>query len=104
MQTNKLTEKIEILHVSYSADTMGNSVPVYTCERNLFASISNQRGQTGFDQAITYTDSISFYLRFTPVLKAKKHILKYHGRLFTIENVTHIRRNQATVIDCSLIE
>jgi len=104
MQTNKLTEKIELLEVKYSGGTMGISVPYYRTVNILFASITNQRGQNGFDQGNIYTDSISFYLRYTSLMKAKKHVVKCNGELYELNNVTHIRRNVATIIDCKRVD
>lgn len=104
MQTNKLTERLTIQNIKYSGDTMGNSVPYYTNEKTLFASITNQRNSNTYDEGNYNTDRISFYLRYTPFFQAKKHVVRYNGCTYTIDNVTHIRRTQATVIDCIKVD
>lgn len=99
MITGQLDQLIEIMEVRYSGNTLGVSTPYYVPYRTVYASITGQRGNTGFDQGTTYTDNISFRMRYTTDNLKKGYVLKYQDELYSITNATAVFKD-ATIIDC----
>lgn len=100
----KLTEKLIIKTLSVSATTYGEVISTYTPWKTVYASITTQRGNKGFDSSVQgniYTDSISFYLRYYKLGDDKKQYrIEYNGQDYDIDNITVVQRNKALVIDC----
>lgn len=102
IQTNKLTEKLIIKHITTSASTYGEVVNIYKPICTVFASITSQRGNMAFNEnnGNIYNDNISFYMRFKNLDK-KKTVIEYNCEDYQINNITNIGRT-ATIIDCEL--
>lgn len=104
IQTNRLTEKLAVQYSTVSGNSYGAPIEVWSDVRIVFGSITNQRGNNSFSEGYdgkVYTDAISFYLRYLPI--AKKGVWIHHyatDSTYEIINVTHVGRNQATVVDC----
>lgn len=105
IQTNRLTERFEIQKLIVSANTYGAPIDIWQSVRIVNGTILSQRGNQNFNgayQGDVYSDNLSLYFRYLP------NISKKDTRLFHIKtqqvyepiNITHVSRNQATVIDC----
>lgn len=101
LQTARFTEKLEILEIAYSANTLGSPLPYYKPFKIIYGSIQTQGGNTSFTNGNVYNDNISFWVRYIPQIQKKGYVVRYNGEVYAIHNLTHIRRSMATVIDCS---
>src|SRR5687768_5195214 len=102
VQAAKLTERLIIKELTISATSYGEAVEIFKPVLIVYASISNQRGNTTFNQlpGNVYADSISFYLRYLPITDKKKYRIEYNGDDYEITNISTVQRSRATVIDC----
>jgi hypothetical protein len=101
VQTARLTERLILKELTVSANTYGEVISIYRPVATIYASITSQRGSTSFNApGTTYSDSISFYMRYLGILEKKKYIVEYGLNDYEIENITHVSRNAATIIEC----
>ena len=102
VQAAKLTEKLIFKELTVSATTYGETIETFKPVLIVYASITNQKGNTNFNQlpGNVYSDDISFYMRYIPITDKKKYRIEYNSNDYEITNVTSIQRNRATVIDC----
>jgi hypothetical protein len=102
IDTARLTERITILQQSISATTMLERVETYTPVKIIAATILNQRGSTSFDNGYVYSDRLSFFVRYLPIISLadkKKFLIEYNCQRYEIENITTVGRREATIID-----
>jgi head-tail adaptor len=104
MQTNRLTEKLEIKRLVSSGTTTGLVVNVWVTVQTIYATLQNQRGNLGVNSTYlgdVYEDTVSFYSRYINLEKKKTRIY-WNCKEYEVTNITHVgpRRTEATIIDC----
>ena len=97
--TSRLSEKLEIQELVISASTYGEAVESWKTVRVIYGTQTIQKGKLidgTFEQSAM--DYLSFYCRYTPLLKKGVRIM-YNGEPYKIFNTNTVTRNQATIIE-----
>jgi head-tail adaptor len=96
----RLTEYLIIEQLSVSANTFGEQVKTYSVIYKGYFSIMNDAGNRSFNEGSNYSSIVTFYGRYIPNLMKKGIRVKYNDEYYTIEEITNVQRNRATIIRC----
>lgn len=103
ISTRRLTEKLTILEIAMSASTIGQPVETLTPVLTVYGSILNEKGSMTFNApGNVYNNALSFYLRYLSIIDKKKYKIQYRDETYRIDEITHVQRNKATIIRCSI--
>jgi SPP1 family predicted phage head-tail adaptor len=99
IQTNRLTELIKIKVLSTSGSSYGEVIETYKPVLDVWATVLTEKGQMSFNApGNVYNNTISFYMRYLPIVERKKYRVEHDGQDYEIEEITHVSRRAATII------
>jgi SPP1 family predicted phage head-tail adaptor len=111
VNTAMLTEKL-VMEVDANLTGLtsyGEYIPNWKTYKNIFASITSQKGSKKMDLEVgsqDYSDNISFYCYYHSDIQDKKAFrIRYNNLIYTIHNITTVQwmPRKAMVLDCIAI-